>query len=308
MNSYGIYRRAIVKLENAKKAIKYSGNESEMYYECDKSGEYGSDISQLGRVLFLARKVFESDFRLNFNGNACLVVYVERGFLNLQAANERFVLGCGEVAIMNETPCTLIQQNGRGLDLVILWCAGQFTESACALIKNKKTRLYENEWVTQHFEALARLCKDPSPSAELCCFSTLSALFSDILIDSEKSVDALGKNIPQHILRCSEMIDNEYGRDISIDELAQTSGLSKAQLHRAFLKYVGMTPYEYLTEKRMKIARTLLISSEHKIKHIASAVGYRSVSNFIKHFKRHHLQTPEQYRQKYIGRSAERQA
>jgi len=79
-------------------------------------------------------------------------------------------------------------------------------------------------------------------------------------------------------------------------ELTELTYFSHRHLTRLFLQYTGQTLNEYLLVARMNYAAMLLRTTQQDILQISSAVGYDSLSYFIRIFKEHFKTTPKQYR------------
>ena len=74
------------------------------------------------------------------------------------------------------------------------------------------------------------------------------------------------------------------------------SYFSHRHLTRLFLQYTGQTLNEYLLVARMNYAAMLLRTTQQDLLQISAAVGYDSLSYFIRIFKEHFKTTPKQYR------------
>jgi AraC-like DNA-binding protein len=59
-------------------------------------------------------------------------------------------------------------------------------------------------------------------------------------------------------MRNKEFLNAHYMQNISIDDLARITQLSRAYLMRSFRHCVGMPPYAYLIQLRIKKAKQLL--------------------------------------------------
>jgi AraC-like DNA-binding protein len=59
----------------------------------------------------------------------------------------------------------------------------------------------------------------------------------------------------------------------SLEELAQTAGMSRARFAAHFRQVVGTTPFDYLTDWRIGVAQTMLLAGK-SLKRVAPAVGY----------------------------------
>lgn len=79
-------------------------------------------------------------------------------------------------------------------------------------------------------------------------------------------------------------------------ELTELTYFSHRHLTRLFLQYTGQTLNEYLLVARMNYAAMLLRTTQQDLLQISAAVGYDSLSYFIRIFKEHFKTTPKQYR------------
>jgi AraC-like DNA-binding protein len=72
-------------------------------------------------------------------------------------------------------------------------------------------------------------------------------------------------------------------QDWSLEELAQTAGMSRARFAASFRATVGTPPLDYLTDWRISVAQTLLRRGK-PLKAVAPAVGYSSPAAFSRVF------------------------
>ncbi len=82
-------------------------------------------------------------------------------------------------------------------------------------------------------------------------------------------------------------------------ELAELTYFSHRHLTRLFLQHTGQTLNEYLHVARMNYAAMLLRTTQQDLLQISAAVGYDSLSYFIRIFKEHFKTTPKQYRMNF---------
>lgn len=93
-----------------------------------------------------------------------------------------------------------------------------------------------------------------------------------------------------------EYIKNNYSRQISIDDMVDTIHISKYHFIRRFNRMMGVTPYNYLTNYRITMAKTMLRTTDKTVAEIAEECGFMDTSNFITKFKKRTNQKPLQYR------------
>ena len=94
----------------------------------------------------------------------------------------------------------------------------------------------------------------------------------------------------------TEIVDLEYGSDLSLDEIARRVASSRRQLQRAYAE-IGQTTFrDHLTRVRMEKAAELLSSRGLTVREVAHRVGYRQPAQFAKAFRRHLGVAPSDYR------------
>jgi AraC-like DNA-binding protein len=103
-----------------------------------------------------------------------------------------------------------------------------------------------------------------------------------------------------HLQKAIAAIHAEPGKDWSVDQLAQTAGISRAAFAQKFRRLSGDTPAHYLTRVRVQRAMDLLRSGNDSVERIAEAVGYNDSFVFSKAFKRIQGVSPKEFR-KQLG-------
>jgi len=100
----------------------------------------------------------------------------------------------------------------------------------------------------------------------------------------------------------TEIVDHEYGSDLSLDEIARRVASSRRQLQRAYAEIGETTFRDHLTRVRMEKAAELLTGRGLTVREVAHRVGYRQPAQFAKAFRRHTGVAPSDYRAEH-GRS-----
>ncbi|MEI5994126.1 helix-turn-helix domain-containing protein [Candidatus Enterococcus mansonii] len=96
-----------------------------------------------------------------------------------------------------------------------------------------------------------------------------------------------------------EEIQKNYDQPISLESLAEKSGLSYYHLSRSFKKQIGMNFTEYLNQVRlMHAAESLVLTGQSVIK-VALNNGFSNPKNFHQVFKKQYGVTPANFRKKY---------
>lgn len=93
-----------------------------------------------------------------------------------------------------------------------------------------------------------------------------------------------------------DFIHSCYMKEISLNDIASVACLNNAYFLREFKKYFGLTPHQYIIQKRLYAAQNLLDTTSNSIAEICFEVGYNDVTSFSKLFKKNFSLTPGEYR------------
>ncbi len=91
-------------------------------------------------------------------------------------------------------------------------------------------------------------------------------------------------------------IDSNYQDNITLDSLAAMAHLNKYYFVHTFTKCYGLSPINYLNERRIEVSKALLASTDHCIAEIAQLSGFSSQSYFAQSFKKSSGMTAGAYR------------
>lgn len=91
---------------------------------------------------------------------------------------------------------------------------------------------------------------------------------------------------------------NLYG-NITVDSIAKSLLVSKAQVISEFKKYYGQTPYSYYIDQKMQIAKHLVASTSSRVSEIAESLGFDEQNHFSNLFKKKVGVSPVEYRKQH---------
>lgn len=98
------------------------------------------------------------------------------------------------------------------------------------------------------------------------------------------------------VLSMLDYIELNIADDITREKLADHFHFSPDYLSRLFKSETGVTLQEHFLNRRMEMAKNLLINSDMPISDIVSFIGYSNFSHFSKSFKKLTGVTPLKYR------------
>lgn len=102
--------------------------------------------------------------------------------------------------------------------------------------------------------------------------------------------------IQEEIEKATYYFNDNYHKDISIEEYAASHHISTCWFIRSFKHYTGMTPMQYILSIRIANAQNLLETTGYNISEIAAIVGYDNPLYFSRLFKKQKGISPMEYR------------
>lgn len=90
-------------------------------------------------------------------------------------------------------------------------------------------------------------------------------------------------------------MEKNFTKPLKIEDYAYLTGRSMSSFRRDFKAFYDVTPQQWLKERRLKKAASLLSSKDLSVTQVAYEVGYENISYFIQAFKTQFGQSPKQY-------------
>ena len=90
--------------------------------------------------------------------------------------------------------------------------------------------------------------------------------------------------------------NENYNRDINIEEYATSKGMSVSWFIRSFKKFTGSTPMQFIVALRVNNAQVLLETTNYSINEISKIVGYDNQLYFSRLFHKLKGFSPREYR------------
>ncbi|MBR2612311.1 MAG: AraC family transcriptional regulator [Clostridia bacterium] len=106
------------------------------------------------------------------------------------------------------------------------------------------------------------------------------------------------KNAPTGIQPAIDTIRNSIHDELRIADLASACGMSESTFRREFHRYAGVSPKQYILDRKLNKAKQMLRSGYYPIKEICMILGFFDDAYFSKIFKKNTGMTPMQYAEK----------
>ena len=101
-----------------------------------------------------------------------------------------------------------------------------------------------------------------------------------------------------------EFIENNYNQPISLNDVAEAVGYSPAYLTNLVKRRTRRTIINWILERRMLEARSLLLNTQQSITNIAISIGFTDAYYFSRRFSQLHKISPKHWREQYQMQSA----
>jgi YesN/AraC family two-component response regulator len=95
-------------------------------------------------------------------------------------------------------------------------------------------------------------------------------------------------------------IEAHYHQPISLNDVAQQAGYSPAYLTSLVQSHTGRTVKQWIIERRMAQAKTLLVTTDQSVRHIAEASGYSDAGYFTRQFRQFNGVSPQAWRRQSV--------
>jgi AraC-like DNA-binding protein len=123
----------------------------------------------------------------------------------------------------------------------------------------------------------------------------LSALSNQLMTEKNNAE-------PPLVLRAREYIDKHKTDELSLADVAKAAGASVFHFCKVFHKATGLTFTDYVARVRLEDARTRLLNPNLRVSEIAYDVGFQSLTQFNRTFKRVFGQSPSDFRARLSSR------
>ncbi len=234
------------------------------------------------------------------------ICYLKRGTQKYCVENEEYILHGGDVFITfpNENHSSGNDPQSRGclywihIDSKCENLLGLDKKSTDAVINSlysiKKRKFRIRDDISSKLISACNLAEKKGP-LDLIAAKALITVFLYDLINAESAPEYRNR-ISNPIAAAKEYIDNNVKEQLSLSNIADIVGFSLSHFKYKFTREIGMTPGEYIMQK--KIFDSVSLLPERSLTYIAYEYSFSSPQHYSKNFKAVMGMTPKEYRKK----------
>jgi len=151
-------------------------------------------------------------------------------------------------------------------------------------------------WDVCFTQALLRLLEllDNPVDLEVLGPGRMRELCYAVLIGEAGAAARHAFGVGNEIARTIDYLSNHLNEQVTIDDMADHVGMSRAVFHRRFKEATTMSPIQFVKSMRLNNA-AMKIAEGKTVSEAAWDVGYQSSSQFSREFKRMYGQSPRQW-------------
>lgn len=254
------------------------------------------------KLLYISSAKYEGDWHSILHSHHFTeLFYVLHGEGSFIVEHKNFSVKEDDLVIVNSNvEHTEVSKGLRPLEYIVLGVEGlsflpniKELENSYNLYNYKD---YKNE-VLFYLQALLVEMKNKESNYEVICQNLLEVLLINIVRRTNYALSIKPSQIMnKECAFIKRYIDDNFKNNITLDLLAELTHMNKYYLVHSFKKDVGISPINYLIERRIEESKILLTTTSLPIGEIANILGFSSQSYFSQSFKKSTGQTPNGYR------------
>lgn len=299
----------------------YSAYAGDVY--CSRSGE-GMERPATGTLLIKAPKLEETDWHVS----RLSITHMRSAEARYQVSDRQLTLASGRLLVLNQGQAFKAAYQGQeDAEMMTVGFQPGFAEGVFLSLTNTEEWLLDNPTFTptgplRFFEktydddpVISGLLQevrqvvsdtDKAHTSGMDLedkYTLLAERLMEIHFDIYSDIQTRGYVKPstgvelyKRISMARDYMDSNYTSDITLEDIAQNCFLSVSHLKRLFKEYFHITPHQYIIQRRLEKAKTLLIQSDMPVRNICGEIGFENTSSFIRLFRNSYNITPLSFR------------
>lgn len=127
-------------------------------------------------------------------------------------------------------------------------------------------------------------------------------LLQRMLIERNANPNPLRQKRERLIYKILDYLNEHYAENLTLEKISAEFYISKSNLSHTFKKETGLSPIQYMMQRRIGEAQSLLVETSMAIREIEDRLGFNDSAHFSKMFKKCVGVTPKEYRKHFSER------
>lgn len=265
------------------------------------------------KLLYVSTSKYEGDWQSILHSHPFIeLFYVVKGNGSFVAEGEEFPVRENDMVIINpHVEHTEKSWNTTPLEYIVLGIEGlsfSFEDIASApdalSVQTATGAVYKYNVQSSNIYAYLNIMLEEISKKDDNYQSVCQNLLEVLLIcmlrhESLSIVQNSSSNLSRECAQIKNYLDSNYSENITLDTLAAITHMNKYYMAHAFTKHTGLSPINYLLQKRIQEGKSLLESTTYSIAEISTMLGFSSQSYFSQAFKKATSKTPIQHRHEF---------
>ncbi len=237
------------------------------------------------------------------------ILLVLSGNMDVWVENEHFTLNENDLILINSNQvhetysedCVLIALQVRLSKFHMDWLNAETAFFFCNSVIQGNNKHFDN--IRRIIAQLIRLNSSTSSYTRLLSYSHACQLIYGLLIyfKAEQPAVMRTKKQMERLKSVIKHLEDNYAKDITLNDLAAREYLSPSYLSHFFEKNMNISLLNYLTKIRIEHSVNFLLYSDKSIEEIAEACGFSSPRSYADFFRKEYNMLPSRFRKEKKG-------
>lgn len=257
------------------------------------------------KLLYITESKFDHEWNSTLHTHLYTeMFYVTKGHGLLSLDNKNYPVKEDDLVIVNP----LVSHTERGIEninfeYIVMGIEGvtffskeEDEEQGCSIANYYE---YKRE-VLFYLKTILMEVKARDAEYQSLCQNLLEVLLINLMRRANISLKSSPVNkANKDCVYIEKYIDAHFKEDITLDTLSELTFLNKYHIVHAFKQYKGISPINYMIQKRIQEAKVLLSTTNLQISEISIIIGFTSQSYFAQAFKKATGISPIQFRKNH---------
>lgn len=224
-----------------------------------------------------------------------LIIYNYEGEIEVGFNYDFTRLKSGDIAIIPPKTCHRFSYFNRENNKYY-WC--HFSGSLASNLADEIIKKYGKTFTLGRYANIAQIFE----KIYISMVNSSEQITNDLLYTVLFAINALiDNNLSENnyvidVLKALIYIQNNYNKNITVEELSKMNNSSKYNFMRKFKSVTGSSVHQFIIDYRMMQAKHLLLNSDMNIKEISHQVGFPDNMYFSRAFKKYCGCNPTEYK------------